>query len=90
MISSLEQSKRCEPAFYRFKHVDDRGDIRYQVTKEKPNENLISISEVTPLYTESPEHLNVTALVQENAKLWGWITECEQMLGHQQRIGKKF
>jgi hypothetical protein len=74
-----------EPAFYRFKYVDESGNTQYQVTEEKPDENLISISEVTPLYTESPEHLNVTALIQENKKLWGWVEECEQMLGRQQK-----
>jgi hypothetical protein len=90
MINHLEQSKRYEPAFYRFKYVDDSGNIQYHVTEEKPDENLISISEITPLYTESPEHLNATAFVQENIKLWGWVIECEQMLGRQQRMGKKF
>jgi hypothetical protein len=74
-----------EPAFYSFKYVDESGNIQYKVTEEKPDENLVSISEVTPLYTESPEHLNVTALVQENKKLWGWVEECEQMLGRQQK-----
>jgi hypothetical protein len=74
-----------EPAFYRFKYVNENGNIQYQVTEEKPDENLVAISEITPLYTELPEHLNVTALVQQNQKLWGWVEECEQMLGRQQK-----
>jgi hypothetical protein len=60
-----------EPAFYRFKYVDESGNIQYKVTEEKPDENLVSISEITPLYTKLPEHRDITVLVQENMKLWG-------------------
>jgi hypothetical protein len=41
-------------------------------------------------YSGSTKSMEVDALVLENMKLWGWLNECEQRLGQQQRMSKKF